>query len=98
MFIFMVIKTLYNSAGSLLGSFCNSVRAQSTLTRKEFTSVMLHSSALSPRRVFFVKAHESDVEVEITIGSQDDGICDTALAAQLPEKCSHNFLPHVKDR
>jgi|Dee2metaT_18_FD_contig_51_1658733_length_1077_multi_4_in_0_out_0_1 hypothetical protein len=37
-------------------------------------------------------------KVEITIGSQDDGICDTALAAQLPEKCSHNFLPHVKDR
>ena len=94
MFISMVIKTSYNSAGSFLGS----LRAQSTLTRKEFTSVMLHSSALSPIRVFFVKAHESDVEVEITIGSQDDGICDTALAAQLPEKCSHNFLPHVKDR
>lgn len=37
-------------------------------------------------------------KVEITIGSQDDGICDTALAAQLPEKCSKNFLPHVQDR
>lgn len=37
-------------------------------------------------------------KVEITIGAADDGICDTALAAQLPEKCSKNFLPHVQDR
>merc|ERR1719487_1584682 len=27
-------------------------------------------------------------KVEITIGKSDDGICDTDLSAQLPEKCS----------
>lgn len=37
-------------------------------------------------------------KVEITIGRADDGICDTDLAVQLPEKCSKKFLPHVKDR
>lgn len=37
-------------------------------------------------------------KVEITIGKSDDGICDTDLSAQLPEKCSKKFLPHVKDR
>lgn len=37
-------------------------------------------------------------KVEITIGNADDGICDTDLASQLPEKCSKKFLPHVQDR
>lgn len=37
-------------------------------------------------------------KVEIVNDGRQDSICDTPIASTMPEKCSKNFLPHVKDR